>query len=695
MTAAFFRVPRLSTTTPIRPLILLLLWLCACKPTVDPALLGLQEEPSKLIVSFGTEQNVITGSIYVRSRPEFDGCLHGRPAFYRALEQGLNVSYCSSSLDASFQAFVDASFEQGKTAYDRLERDDIAAYILSAAALRDTIGSIRLLYCEPDCNDGLRLLESEITIVSRAFHTPDERVLPRRFYDSDMSIAITDRIWLLYRLHDSRILAIRIGDAAQAEQLYQFLTVTAPRTVTHIFQDAAGASSVTGAYSGETGGAGNERLILSSQSTPVKQSVVVKGTTFTLLLFANSSVVLRRDDPPGFRFQSIPEIKLAENGAIVNLNPEQYTPELAVPGRVALRLPDVSSFSKSGICLWSSPCSPEDIPISIAEQIDSQRMVNDNIPVCGVDDLTVTEINPFGVMTSSETSIQIGGKFIEISVSRNCANRSLHFRQTDWTAGFPDSLDAGILILAADRTLFDISVAERTILRRLKAAPLVVADAAREKTIAVDDKAVWIYGSADAVGIRRVHSLRVAPSGIVYHGMNCSGLRPDLCPSHAMTPGTDTAQPASWPTARISEILPFLDGRFIELYCQDCTGESGRLDLFIHRLSDNREERYVLPQSDMRIITLTPTSTCGTRSNRVADLYIPASAAIYRLGLIDSDGVFQQFDQLEIDTATYNLLRREKSSLSVTDDGVVLTDRALSGCEIRATPGIVAFGGAL
>lgn len=139
----------------------------------------------------------------------------------------------------------------------------------------------------------------------------------------------------------------------------------------------------------------------------------------------------------------------------------------------------------------------------------------------------------------------------------------------------------------------------------------------------------------------------------------------------------------------------FLDGRFIELYCQDCTGESGRLDLFIHRLSDNREDRYVLPQSDMRIITLTPSSTCGARSNRVADLYIPASAAIYRLGLIDSDGVFQQFDQLEIDTATYNLLRREKSSLSVTDDGVVLTDRALTGCEIRATPGIVAFGGAL
>ncbi|PKL29765.1 MAG: hypothetical protein CVV45_20955, partial [Spirochaetae bacterium HGW-Spirochaetae-10] len=175
MTAAFFRVPRLSTTTPIRPLILLLLWLCACKPTVNPALLGLQEEPSKLIVSFGTEQNVIAGSIYVRSRPEFDGCLHGRPAFYRVLEQGLNVSYCSSSLDASFQAFVDASFEPDRTAYDNLERGEIAAYILSAASLRDTIGSIRLLYCEPDCNDGLRLLESEITIVSRAFHTPDER----------------------------------------------------------------------------------------------------------------------------------------------------------------------------------------------------------------------------------------------------------------------------------------------------------------------------------------------------------------------------------------------------------------------------------------------------------------------------------------------------------------------------------------
>lgn len=629
----------------------------------------------------------------MRSRPEFDGCLHGRPAFYRSLEQGLNVSYCSSSLDASFQAFVDASFESDRTAYDRFERGEIAAYILLAASLRDTIGSIRLLYCEPDCNDGLHLLESEITIVSRAFHTPDERVLPRRFYNCDMSIAITDRIWLLYRLHNSRILAIRIGNIAQAEHLYHFLTVTAAQTATHIFQEAAGASSVTGAYSGETGGAGNERLILSSGSNPVKQSVVINDITYTLLMFANSSVVLRRNDPPGFRFQSIPEIKLEENGAIVSLNPDQYNPEIAVPGRVALRLPDASSFSKRGICLWSSPCSPEDIPITIAEQIDSQRMAKDSIPLCSIDDLTVTEINPFGVMTSSETSIQIGGKFIEISVSRNCANRSLHFRQTDWTAGFPDSLDAGILILAADRTLFDIPVAERTILRRLKAAPLVVADDVREKTIAIDDKAVWIYGSADAVGFRQVHSLRVAPSGIVYHDMSCSGLRPDLCFSHAMTPGTDTAQPPSWPTARISEILPFLDRRFIELYCQNCTGDSGRLDLYIHRLSDNRKDHYILPQSDMKIITLTPSSTCGARSHRAANLYIPASAAIYRLGLIDSDGVFQQFDQLQIDTATYNLLRQEKSSLSVTNNGIVLTDRALSGCEIRATPGIVSFGG--
>jgi hypothetical protein len=651
----------------------------------------LQEQPATLTLSFGTAQNAPVGSVYARSRPEVDVCLHGRTAFYRTLEQGLNVSYCSPSLDASFQDFVDASFEIGRTAYERFEKAEIAAYVLSPAGLRDKTGSIRLLYCEPDCTKGLQLLQSETTIVSRAFHTPDERVLPRRFYESDMSIAITDRIWLLYRLPDSRLLCIRIGDAVQAEQLYQFLNMEAPAIARRIFQDAAGAASVTGVYSGETGGAGNERLILSSLDSPVHQTIVVKGKPYEVMLFAHSSVVLRRDNPPGFRFQSAPEMQVVENGPIVNLHPEDHQPEIAVPGRVALRASDESVFSKTGICLWSNPCSPEDIPITIARRIEAEMLLNENLSACNVDDLTVKEINPFGVIPSTDSSIQIGGKFIEFGIRRRCANRSLSLRQGEWTVGFPDLLEEGLLVMVADRTLFDVPSIERTKLRRLKAAPVQLADGVREKTLAIDEEAGWIYGSANGVGLRRVHSLRPHATGIVYHAMSCAGLRADLCPAHAMTPGTDTALSLSWPAARISEILPFLDGRFIELYCETCRGESGRLDLFIKRLSDNREDHYVLPHPDQSVLSLTPTSTCGSQSNRFADLYIPASAASYSIGLIDSTGSFEQFDRWQIDPATYNFLRREKRSLSGADAGVFPTENSHPGCEIRATPGITEF----
>jgi hypothetical protein len=701
MTAAFFRVLRLSTTSQFSSLIFLF-WASACRPAVPPLFPGLQESHAYLILSFGTGEDVITGSVYARSRPEFDVCLHGRTSFYRSLERGLNISYCSPSLDASFQEFINESFQRGKTAYDRLEREDISAIVLSAAQLRDTAGHIRLLYCEPDCSKGLHLLEADEIIVSKPFHTAGERVLPRRFYENDMSVAITDRIWLLYRLPDSRVLAIRIGNSEHAEQLYQFLTVDAERITAEIFQNTA-AISVSGSYSAETGGAGNERLILSSQSLPGMQDVIIQGHPYRLLLFPNSSVVLRRDHPSGFRFSSIPEIQFIENGTVVSLPPEQYKPDRAVPGRVALKDPESSTYSPIGICLWSNPCSPEDIPVSIAMQIDAKNL--EDRPHCTLDDLTITEINPFGIFLSSDSPIQIGGKFLEFQINRSCSNRSLHFRQTEWTGSFPDSLDRGILVIAANRTYFDTPVTEQTVLRRLKPAPLVIADESREQTITVDDTAVWIYGSADPAGIRRVHSLTSTSGGITYHGNSCSGLRIDLCPAHAMTPGyleedlSDAAgiEPPSgmnipWPGARISEVLPFSGMRFIEFYCPHCKGKSGRLDLFIKRLSDQRVYHYVLPQPETKVITFTPTSTCSAKSNRYGQLYIPASAALYSLGLVDAEGVFHQFDQLQIDTTMYNLMRSENRSLTVTDTGVMLTDRTLPGCEIYATPDTAQFG---
>ena len=651
--------------------------------------MALHEGPSTLILSFGTAQNVPTGSIYARSRPDVDECLHGRTAFYRALEQGLNVSYCSPSLDASFQDFVDASFESGRTAYDRMERQEIAAYVLSPAALRDRLGSIRLLYCEPDCTKGLHLLQSELTIISNALHTENETALPRRFNENDMSLAITDRIWLLYRLPDSRMMAIRIGSASQAEELRRFLTVDAPAITERIFSDAEDKAFVSGTYSGETGGAGNERLILSSRAKPVKQNILVNGNTYKMLLFAESSIVLRRNNPAGFRFQSVPEIQLFENGSMLPLKSEDYQPENAVPGRVAIRGADEHHFARNGICLWSSPCSPEDIPIRIAAMIEAQRLSAESLSYCNVDDLTVEEINPFGLILTSDSQIQIGGKFIEFKVSRRCANRSLYLKQNDWIAGFPDILEQGMFVLTADRSFFDIPVVESTLLRRLIPAPFSIADANKTKTIEIDENSNWIYGSSD--GLRSVHSLLHQNPGILYHGMTCAGLRPDLCVAHAMTPGFSSTSQLSFVEAQISEILPYLDGRFIELYCRKCTGDSGRIDLFIRRLSDDREDHYVLPQAGKTTLTLTPSSTCGHQSNRFSDLYIPASSAVYRTGVIDLTGAFQQSDLWQIDTATYNLLRREKRSLSRTRDGVLMTEKALSGCEIRATPGIAEF----
>lgn len=689
MTAVFFRFPRLSTTTPFRILFPFLFILNACGPNSDLPLLPAESVSATLLVSYGSQENVIVGSPLLRSRPELSTCLHGRPAFYRSLEMGLNVSYCSPSLDQDFQAFLENTLQLDRTAYESYESADVAAYVLTPASLRNRIGFIRLLYCEPDCSGGLHLLESEQTILSRPFHTDEEAVLPRRFYENNMSLAITEHVWLLYRLSSTRILAIRTGSSAEAEQLYRFFG-EAMATAERIFAEAQGQAFVSGVYSGDTGGAGQERLILSSSDSAVSQEVIIGEQRLRLFLFPESSVVLRRDDPEGFRFQSTPQITLIQDNRAVVLRPEEYIPHVAVPHRVALKNRE-GEFLRYGICLWSSPCSPEGIHQSIARRIEKESIEDEDL--CTADDISLTEINPFGVIVDIEAAIKTGGKFVELYVSRPCANRSIYLQQAELTIGLPDQLDQGMHVVAGNRSFFNTSVIEDSSLHRLRPAPMVLGDGKRTVQIPIDETALYIYGSREGGGLKHVHSLLPEQQGmvfhVVFHGNDCKGLRPDLCPGHAMTPG-HVAPAISSLTALISEILPYLNERFIEIFC-NCTGGSGRIDLSIVRLSDGREDHYVFPPPEHPTVTITPTETCGHQSIRFANLYIPASAATYTLGTTDTYG-YRELDRWQIDTDTYSKLRKERRSLTGSEAGRLFTEDIFSGCTFHATPGISLFG---
>lgn len=704
MNSIFLRIIALSRTSQLL-LYVGFLSVFQCNPKNEiPNSLFLESYESQLLLSYNTEissksLNSSIGLPQNRSKPEFDQCLHLRPTFYRLNETGLNLSYCSTTIDSKFNEFIDSVFSKEPTAFPVYETVDVSAKVVTPAMLRNTLGSVRLLYCENDCSNGFQLIQANQIFNSTPFQSIDSSYvnIQRRFYRNEASLAISDQIWLLYRLpYKTRILAIKIGNHNQAQQVIDYFNQTILMHVFNVFDQSQDFEFgthlyVSGSYSGNVGAAGNEELILSTASQPIKVQVKINDNQFWLTLFGNSSVVLNRDNPIGFKYQTEPNIKfLLNNNTEVFLTEEQFKPNLEIFDRVAIRETSQSQFKNTGLCLFSNPCSQSDIPIEIATEFDTQL----NVKKCRIQDLDIIEINPFGIFSNTNSGIDIGGKFIELGIYTDCLNRSLFLKQQDLIIALPERLNKGILLLSAEKSYFNEKSIEYTALRRLKPEPITIHDSMATRKVNLEP-IQWIYGSRDGTpGFSKVHSLVNRNGLLIYHDQSCVGLRFDYCNSHAMSPGNIEANIVDYdfvPEAKISEILPYLNNRFIELYCSNCNGQAGRIDLLIERISDHSIRNFAIPIPNQPVISISPTTVCGGLAVRFADLYLPASAAIYQLGSYDSanNSILQILDTWNINQSLYSSARAKQSS--ILTDGISIfesNDDIPDGCQIRSSPNL-------
>lgn len=611
-------------------------------------------------------------------------CYFARPGFYHRNEVGLRFSYCSHDISEGLAHLAAQAFALPDAAHVTFKQGAVEGGVTTTAGLRDRIGSVITLYCEINCSSLATFLRPGVMIESSPF-LPSGVIawLPRRFYDRGFDLAITPSALVFIHSipHSERFFYVQISGLQSSGEVLHFLEAS----VRGMHERLAGARQneiyTGGFYPGSVGRSGEERLILSSRDAPATSILQTGTASLKLFLFPESSVVLRRDRPEGFRFMNVPEVTIAGMEPIISDDDLNRS----VEGLVLTRKGPDAPFLLGAPCLIEDPCSPEGIHPSLFDSFPREPL-----PACTPAQIQLTEMNPFGVIRTTGGSLDPGGKFLEFRIHQACLNRTIVIQSGSVRISSPLRLQPGILVLAASTQLFEAPVIERTALRRLSPDSVTVLSEDETQTSVVYEnhpEVHFIAGSrTDTPALRRVHSLDYGMGGFSFHEPSCSGLLRTLCPFHAMNPGTvgpgDEARIAPEPLLILSELVPFGSQRFLEFFCVSCSGQKGMLRFRIRRDSDQREDEYALPVPSDSRITIAAQPVCGLNEDariHFPDLYIPAQA--HRLHLSNED--------IQISTSTYQLLRNENRSWSRRIDGTFAasSDPFAEGCTVHATPG--------
>jgi hypothetical protein len=625
-------------------------------------------------------------------------CLFSHSRFYFENEAGPRFMYCDPDLEAmrgEIDSLLHIARYRSPTAYPAVEHPRFSLSVLTSAALKREAGGI-LFSLDGSLPSALgqRGLEGGEAAFryGTPIHSQDHLPYSRRFPLTGFHLlASQSGLYLLYPLPGSvRFLAIHIKEVKAADLVRSGFRRLAKivRRGAAAMVDPAAPVAVTEIVFGAQAGAGEEFIEISSFAEgPVVAHLNLHSDSDSrsadYILLPRSTLLFARRYDDTLRFAD--RIRAGNDSAIRTYSLSEYAPSGATPYRSlsyeAARWRDGAaipgSLAGSTACLSRDICgSPgihPDYAIQIVQRISSMPSTRQS---CTIDDLRLSEFNPFGLITSGDVSspINISGKFIEFVSQSECETNSIVF----FVGGLP--LDPGGLVAnRGDTILFAANaghfgpIPPREVTSLRYSAP---GDEVAALDLITGERRIWkgansdlyLYGSrvngGDSIA---AHSLVYGPTGEGYHEPGASGLQPDVAHLHAMSPGFANPAPQLRPVPSISELLPqgsydssglsIPGDEFFELRATNAASTDSMYILEIRRLSDGANFRYRLfnrlERSGDRIAFMNQAPTCFVSASGIisnSGLYLPNAAAEYSLkNVADATLETVQISPLEYD----------------------------------------------
>lgn len=672
-------------------------------------------------------------------------CVRSTTPFFFDRERGIRFSYCDTSLirhESSISNVIRSAYEASKaSAYPSFEKGKLRVEVIGVGALRKENNEI--LYSMDGSPNSPGFLEKEELegSVERFRFAPSENddginPLPRSFPDILFHTLITeDAVTFVYPLPEDRrrFLTIRIRDKTYAEscargmekmkEIYRDLVSRAGEDNLQISEVAF--SSMTGAE--------KEFLEISAGDKDFRGNLRIEtdgGYVFDrkIFLFAGSGFIYSRTTDPDFRLKESFSYRV---GGPDNPSGEIRANDLFEKGgssfRTLSRDADEKELRGSIRCIRGELCGSRGLsPSTVREIRETQQHASGSD--CSVDDLELSELNPFGIVEDGEDRINIGGKFMELEVKRSChqGNLVLLLDHENWSV----SLDPGQgsakrgehpLFVASGDFFMGESLRVDSSLRSLKPYTRIrLKDLTNDRERLLHSPAEsnhhFIYGTKtgdESPMLRRVYSLigpfdNSSPHGYHSGEYEGEGLRPDIAPHHGMSPGSANTPSDTHYEYQLAEIAPagsrdsdgnsigedeFLELRIVQSD-RDSQDSPSAFAFHVLRHNDHSEQIYHIPPPlrTGRIAFIKDHPTCWKHHPayvRFTDLYLPNSSATY--SLTHSPG--NHFESVVINNDLYKQIKSIPSSgyqKIFASDSWRITDQKdpLSSCGVAyANPG--------